>query len=198
MLEGAPPGFLLGAATSAYQIEGGNHNDWTEWEGRLPGRTSARRRGATATRAADSWNYWRADLRVAAPRRQHLPPGRGMRPARAGARRLGQAAVARYREMFAGLRAAGITPIVTLYDFTLPLWVSSQGGWDWAGAPAALAAFPVAPAAPSAISSTGGAPSTSRTCWWRRAICPRNGRRGCGTHCGPRAPWLRSCARTAS
>jgi beta-glucosidase len=43
--------------------------------------------------------------------------------------------------MFAGLRAAGITPIVTLYHFTLPLWVSARGGWDWDGAPAALAGF---------------------------------------------------------
>ena len=43
--------------------------------------------------------------------------------------------------MFAGLRAAGITPIVTLYHFTLPTWVAARGGWDWDGAPAALAAF---------------------------------------------------------
>ncbi|HIA91633.1 TPA: glycoside hydrolase family 1 protein [Candidatus Saccharibacteria bacterium] len=27
-----PDGFLWGAATSAHQIEGGQHNDWTEWE----------------------------------------------------------------------------------------------------------------------------------------------------------------------
>ncbi|KKT40000.1 MAG: Beta-glucosidase [Candidatus Giovannonibacteria bacterium GW2011_GWA2_44_13b] len=27
-----PKGFLWGAATSAHQVEGGNHNDWTEWE----------------------------------------------------------------------------------------------------------------------------------------------------------------------
>lgn len=27
-----PKGFLWGAATSAHQVEGGNRNDWTEWE----------------------------------------------------------------------------------------------------------------------------------------------------------------------
>ena len=27
-----PKGFLFGAATSAYQIEGGQKNDWTLWE----------------------------------------------------------------------------------------------------------------------------------------------------------------------
>ena len=25
-------GFLWGAATSAHQVEGNNHNDWTQWE----------------------------------------------------------------------------------------------------------------------------------------------------------------------
>ena len=27
-----PKGFLWGAATSAHQVEGSNHNDWSEWE----------------------------------------------------------------------------------------------------------------------------------------------------------------------
>ena len=63
MLAGAPRGFLLGAATSAHQIEGGTHNDWTEWEkGRYPDGTPHVADGASAARAADSWNFWRSDL----------------------------------------------------------------------------------------------------------------------------------------
>ena len=27
-----PEGFLWGTATSAHQVEGNNHNQWTEWE----------------------------------------------------------------------------------------------------------------------------------------------------------------------
>jgi beta-glucosidase/6-phospho-beta-glucosidase/beta-galactosidase len=63
MLDGATTGFLLGAATSAYQIEGGNHNDWTAWEkGRYPDGQPHVLDGASAARADDSWNLWRSDI----------------------------------------------------------------------------------------------------------------------------------------
>ena len=142
MLAGAPPGFLLGAATSAHQIEGGTRNDWTEWEkGRYPdGRPHVADGGNTA-RAADSWNLWRSDLaalqllganvyRVASSGAASSPrPGLGRRRRRPLPRDV------------RGARAAGIAPFVTLYHFTLPPWVAARGGWDWEGAPAALAAF---------------------------------------------------------
>ena len=144
-LQSVPRGsdFFLGAATSAHQIEGGTHNDWTDWEkGSYPDGTPHVAGGASAARIADSWNLWRSDLAA-------------LQLIGANAYRLGvewsrlepspgtwdEAAAARYREMFAGLRAAGITPIVNLYHFTLPTWVAARGGWDWDGAPAALAAF---------------------------------------------------------
>ena len=143
MLENAPPGFLLGAATSAYQIEGGNHNDWTAWEeGRYPDGTPHVADGLTADRLDDSWNRWPQD--VAALRAlganvyrlgvewSRLEPAEGAWDA---------AAAARYRQMFAALRDAGIAPMVTLYHFTLPTWIADRGGWDWSGTPAALAAF---------------------------------------------------------
>jgi beta-glucosidase len=143
MLAGAPAGFMLGASTSAHQIEGGTRNDWTEWErGFYPDGSPHVVDGASAARAADSWNLWRSDLAALqllgantyrlGVEWSRLEPEPGV---------WDEAAAARYREMFAGLRAAGVTPIVTLYHFTLPLWVSARGGWDWEGAPAALAAF---------------------------------------------------------
>jgi len=142
-LEGAPRGFFLGAATSAYQIEGGAHTDWTEWEkGRYADGAPHVANGATAARAADSWNLWRQDVAAL----QHLGANMyrlGIEWARLepteGA--WDAAAAARYREMFAALRAAHIEPLVTISHFTLPPWVAARGGWEWPGAPAALAAF---------------------------------------------------------
>lgn len=143
MLAGAPPGFLLGAATSAHQIEGGTNNDWTVWEkGKYPDGKPHVLDGASAARAADSWNLWRADVAALqvlganvyrlGVEWSRLEPAPGV---------WDEAAAARYREMFAALRAAHIAPMVTLYHFTLPPWVAARGGWDWEGAPAALAAF---------------------------------------------------------
>ena len=143
MLEDAGPEFMLGAATSAHQIEGGTHNDWTEWEaGRYPDGTPHVQGGGSAARAADSWNLWRADVAAlqligANTYRlgiewSRLEPAEGV---------WDQAAAARYREMLQALVAAGVRPMVTLYHFTLPPWMARRGGWEWAGAPDAFAGF---------------------------------------------------------
>ena len=146
MLPGLTPKFLLGVATSAYQTEGGNHNDWTAWEAaNYPDGSPHIAGGATATRAADSWNLWRKD--VAALEElganvyrlgvewSRLQPRDGAWDA---------AAAAHYREMLLALRNGQprrIQPMLNLYHFTLPDWVVAHGGWEWEGAPAAFAAF---------------------------------------------------------
>ncbi|MEO7669009.1 MAG: family 1 glycosylhydrolase [Polyangia bacterium] len=146
MLPGVAPGFMLGVAASAYQIEGGNQNDWTDWEGgQYPDGKPHVAGGASAARAADSWNLWRQDVAAVEAlganvyrlgvEWSRLEPSEGT---------WDRAAAARYREMFAALRAAqprAIAPMVNLYHFTLPRWVAARGGWEWAGAPAAFAAF---------------------------------------------------------
>ena len=143
MLAGAPRGFFLGAASSAHQVEGGTHNDWTEWEqGRYPDGKPHVAGGASAARAADSWNLWRDDvaaLETLGANMYRLGVEWSRLEPTEGA--WDEAAAARYREMFTALRAAHVEPMVTLSHFTLPPWVAARGGWDWPGAPGALAAF---------------------------------------------------------
>ena len=120
-----PAGFLWGASTSAYQIEGGNtHADWWAWE--RDGRVAE-----PSARAADSWNRWSDDLDLAASlglgiyrisiewSRVEPEPGR-----------FDEAAIARYAEILAGIRERGMQSMVVLWHFTNPEWLA-EGGQPW-------------------------------------------------------------------
>lgn len=116
------PPFLFGAATSSHQIEGGQTNDWTRWEALGNAKD-------VSGRATDHWARWREDFdllvelglnsyRFSVEWSRIEPfPGQFNTPA-----------LAQYRAMLVRLRELGITPLLTLHHFTLPLWVSNQGG----------------------------------------------------------------------
>jgi beta-glucosidase len=120
-----PKGFLWGTATSSHQLEGGNANDWTRFEAQ-PG---AIENGETSAVSADHWNRMAED--VALMKALHanayrfsiewsrLEPQEGA---------WNEEAWARYGDLVRQLRAAGITPAVTLLHFTLPLWMADRGG----------------------------------------------------------------------
>jgi beta-glucosidase len=120
-----PSSFRWGTATSAHQIEGGNTNDWTRFEAQ-PGTIE---RGETSAVSADHWNRMAEDVAL-------------MKAIRANAYRFSiewsrlepregtwdEEAWARYVDLVHRLRAARITPAVTLLHFTLPLWLADRGG----------------------------------------------------------------------
>ncbi len=116
---------MWGAGSSAHQVEGNNHNDWTEWEklGRVERKEHsglaaghydrykddfalAKKLGHTAHRFSIEWS------RVE-PRPGYFDP----------------AVIAHYREVLLELRRLGIEPLVTLWHFTNPIWVAKNGGW---------------------------------------------------------------------
>ena len=120
-----PTGFLWGASTSAYQIEGGNeHADWWEWE-------QAGHVAEKSGRATDSWNRWPLDLDLAASlglgvyrisvewSRVEPEPGR-----------FDVSAIGRYVEMVRSIRERGMQCMVVLWHFTNPVWLA-QGGEQW-------------------------------------------------------------------
>ena len=120
-----PEGFLWGTATSAHQIEGGNTNDWTRFEAQ-PGRVE---RGETSAVAADGWRRMFDDVtlmkRIHANAYRFSVEWSRVEP-RDGA--WDEEAWSRYAAYVKALRMGGITPMVTLLHFTLPLWMADRGG----------------------------------------------------------------------
>ncbi|OUM97869.1 MAG: hypothetical protein BAA04_08110 [Firmicutes bacterium ZCTH02-B6] len=128
-----PAGFLWGAATSAYQVEGAVAEDGrgeSIWDRfcREPGRIE---KGDTGDIACDHYHRWRDDIElmrrlgltsyrfsVAWPR--VFPSGKGQ-PNKAG--------LAFYERLVDALLAAGIRPLVTLYHWDLPAALQDRGGW---------------------------------------------------------------------
>ena len=128
-----PPGFVWGAATAAYQIEGAAAEDgrtpsiWDTFS-HTPGRVL---NGDTGDIAADHYHRFRddvalmSDLNLGAYRfsvswSRVQPTGRG--PAV-------QRGLDFYRQLVDELLEKGITPVATLYHWDLPQDLEDIGGW---------------------------------------------------------------------
>jgi beta-glucosidase len=128
-----PEGFLFGAATSAYQVEGAAGADGrgeSIWDRfcREPGRVDG---GGTGETASDHYHRLEEDVSllsglgcnayrfsIAWPR--IIPAGRG---------RIEPRGLAHYDRELDLLLARGITPVATLYHWDLPQALEEQGGW---------------------------------------------------------------------
>jgi beta-glucosidase len=127
-----PSGFLWGAATSSYQIEGSPLADgagpsiWHEWA-HAPGRIVD---GTTGDVACDHYRLWREDIRLMRElglkayrfsvswSRIFPEPGR-----------VNQKGVDFYSRLVDGLGEAGIEPWVTIFHWDEPSWLERRGGF---------------------------------------------------------------------
>ena len=121
-----PKGFLFGSATAAHQIEGGNTNsDWYAFE-QTPGNIAE---GHTSNVAANSWNEWEKDVELLKQTNQNayrfsiewakIEPKKG---------EFDKKVIAQYKEQLQYLHELNIKTMVTLFHFTLPIWVGIDGG----------------------------------------------------------------------
>lgn len=121
-----PKNFLWGAATSAHQVEGGNYNDWTEWEklGRV-------KNGDQSGQTVDHFHRFREDFALVKRLDQNahrfslewsrIEPEPG---------RYNQVAIDHYHAVIDELLKLGIEPMVTIHHFTNPVWFAKRGGWE--------------------------------------------------------------------
>ncbi|MER6924613.1 family 1 glycosylhydrolase, partial [Streptomyces spiralis] len=128
-----PPGFVWGAATAAYQVEGAAAEDgrtpsiWDTFS-HTPGKV---RNGDTGDIAADHYHRYRDDValmkdlglkayRFSISWSRVQPTGRGPAVERG---------LDFYRRLTDELLEAGITPVATLYHWDLPQELEDAGGW---------------------------------------------------------------------
>lgn len=130
-----PDGFYWGAATAAYQVEGGIENtDWNKaaTEGRVP----------VCGLACDHYHKYKEDFALAkslghtahrfSVEWARIEPEEG---------KFNLEAIEHYRAVLLELRAQGLRPFVTLWHFTLPLWFSERGGFERKDAPKLFARY---------------------------------------------------------
>lgn len=146
--------FLWGASTSAHQVEGRNHNNWTIWElenaralaksavykiGHLPAWPEVKNEASkpenyVSGRAIDHYNRYETDFDII--RRMNLnafrfsiewsriEPDEGVWDA---------AEIEHYKSYIAALKKRGIEPLITLYHWTVPVWFAKKGSFARAG-----------------------------------------------------------------
>ena len=117
-----PDGFFWGTATAAHQIEGGQSNNWTDFE-----RKSGKEPSGDA---CDHWNRWREDfdllsgLEVTSYRFSiewsRLEPSPGD---------WNDGVMSTYSQMVDDLLERGIRPMPTLHHFSHPSWWEEKGGF---------------------------------------------------------------------
>ncbi|MBI4707490.1 MAG: glycoside hydrolase family 1 protein [Candidatus Omnitrophica bacterium] len=119
-----PKGFLWGAATSSYQVEGNNNNcDWWEWEKK----TNHEQSGA----ACRHYELYEQDFDLAKELGHNahrfsigwsrVEPQEGV---------FSESEIEHYRRVIRALKERGLEPVVTLHHFTNPLWLVKLGGWE--------------------------------------------------------------------
>ena len=140
-MEGRPPqykfpkGFKWGSATSSHQVEGGNRNDWSEWESSPKRIAQLKKEGKDPSdfisgKACDSYNRYEEDFDIAKKLNQNIhrfsiewsriEPEEG---------KFDFEAIKHYQRLVKALRDRGIEPMVTLWHFTNPVWFAEKGGF---------------------------------------------------------------------
>lgn len=150
MIRKFPKGFLWGAATASHQVEGGTTNDWSLWErenadrlakksasefGHLPSWTekfgveAAHPENYISGIACDQYHRYEEDFDIAKSlghtahrfsiEWSRVEPEEG---------KWNEQEIMHYQNVVQALRTRHIEPFVTLWHWTLPLWLSKKGG----------------------------------------------------------------------
>ncbi len=146
-----PKHFYWGASTSAHQIEGSNHNNWSVWElenaktlaktaewklSDLPAWAEIRKQATDPDNyvsgvAVDHYQRYKLDLALAEKLNlnafrfsiewSRIEPEEGV---------WSREAIDHYRDYIREIKLRGMEPLPTLYHWTTPVWFSDRGGFE--------------------------------------------------------------------
>ncbi len=120
-----PQGFLWGAATSSYQVEGNNkHSDWWAWEQNRPPKYRC-------GMSCNQYELYEKDFDLI-KQLNHNAHRLSIEWSRIEPRegQFDSHEIEHYKKVLQALKDRGVTVMLTLWHFTLPLWVAEQGGWE--------------------------------------------------------------------
>jgi beta-glucosidase len=146
-----PAHFLWGASTSAHQVEGGNHNQWSVWElenartlaaksayqyGDLDSWASIKKQAKDPSnyvsgKAANHYERYADDFDLA--RRLNMNAFRfsvewsRVQPT---ADTWDESALQHYKHYVSEMKRRGLEPVMTLFHFTMPVWFAEMGGFE--------------------------------------------------------------------
>lgn len=130
-----PDNFFWGAATSAHQVEGNNHNDWSEREKSEKRIKYLKKRGLNpddfiSGKACDHYNRYEEDFDIAKSlgHNAHRFSIEWSRIEQEEGK-FNQDEIEHYRKVIRALKFRGLEPFVTLWHTTFPIWLSRKGGW---------------------------------------------------------------------
>lgn len=122
-----PKGFLIGAATSAHQVEGNNTNCDCWAQEHMPHSTYKDKSGI----ACDHYHRYEEDIRLLAKAGLNayrfsvewarVQPEEGV---------FDDAQLEHYRQVIRCCKENGVEPVVTLFHFSSPVWLIRKGGWE--------------------------------------------------------------------
>jgi len=133
-----PKDFLWGAATSSHQIEGGLENNWTEWEEKKSEHLlrKSRKKGlakenfeSNSYLSCDSFNHWREDIDSLKEMGLNIyrfsVEWSRIEPSEDN---FSEEGVSYYINILEELKKNGIEPMLTLWHWTIPVWLEKKGG----------------------------------------------------------------------
>lgn len=144
-----PENFYWGSSVSSHQVEGGNHNDWSEWEtesSKLKVQNAKSKNwpdyilagypnplneeNYISGRACDHYNRFEEDFDIAKSLNHsahrfsiewsRVEPKEG---------KFDEREIEHYKKVINTLKSRGLEPFISLWHWTNPVWIKEKKGW---------------------------------------------------------------------